>query len=138
MYNEVTMSDLSAAKQIDKIIQEYGGWKGDTINRLRIVVKGADPGITEEIKWKMATRPEGLPVWVHGGIVCYIETWKDNIKLIFHKGSHLHDTNELFNARLKSSTIRAIELHEGGPIDEQGIHDLVIQAMKLNDMKRSR
>jgi hypothetical protein len=126
------MSDLTPSEQIDKIIEEYGGWKGDVIKHLRATVKDADPDIIEEIKWKMPTRPEGLPVWTQNGIICFIETWKDNIKLIFFKGSQLSDPNKLFNARLKSSTVRAIELHDGEPIDKAGIKALVLEAVKLN------
>jgi hypothetical protein len=83
----------------------------------------------------MATIPEGLPVWTHDGIVCFTETWKDNIKLIFFKGSQLADPNKLFNSRLKSSTVRAIEFHEGDHIDEAGIKALVVEAVELNTSK---
>lgn len=124
------MSDKSPSRQIDDIIEQYGGWKGDVIKRLRAIIKDADPTIIEEIKWKMPTRPEGLPVWTHDGIVCFVETWKDNIKLIFFKGAQLTDSNKLFNARLKSSTVRAIELREGEPIDKAGITALVLEAVK--------
>lgn len=126
------MDDRSPARQIDDIIKQYGGWKGDVIKRLRAIIKDADPGITEEIKWKTPTRPEGLPVWTSSGIVCFIETWKDNIKLIFFKGAELADPKKLFNARLKSSTVRAIELREGEPIDQSGIKALVGEAVALN------
>lgn len=125
------MADKSPSEQIDDIIERYGGWKGDAIKHLRAIIRDADPNIVEEIKWKMATRPEGLPVWTHNGIVCFIETWKDNIKLIFFKGAKLSDPDKLFNARLKSSSVRAIELHEGDPIDEAGIKSLVIEAIEL-------
>ena len=126
------MSEESASQQIDDIIKQYGGWKGDVIKRLRAILKDADPNITEEIKWKMKTGPEGLPVWVHNGIICFAETWKDNIKLIFFKGAQLDDPNKLFNARLESSTLRAIELHENDKIDDKGIKALVAEAMELN------
>jgi hypothetical protein len=126
------MSDQTASAQIDRIIEQYGGWKGDTLSRLRAVILGAAPDITEEIKWKMATRPEGLPVWTHNGIVCFAETWKDNIKLIFFKGAKLADPDKLFNARMDSSGVRAIELHEGDHIDETGIQGLVRAAIDLN------
>jgi hypothetical protein len=132
------MSDKSASEQIDDIIKQHGGWKGDVLKRLRDVINNADPSIIEEIKWKMPTRPEGLPVWTHNGIVCFAETWKDNIKLIFFKGALLTDPNKLFNARLKSSTVRAIELHEGDPIDESGIKALVLEAAELNANKAAR
>jgi hypothetical protein len=129
------MSDKPAPEQIDDIIAQYGGWKGDALKRLRAAIQAADPTITEEIKWKMPTRPEGLPVWTHNGIICFAETWKDNIKLIFFKGSQLTDQYKLFNSRLKSSTVRAIEFHEGDHIDEAGIKALVIEAVELNASK---
>lgn len=124
------MSDKSPSKQIDDIIEQYGGWKGDAIKRLRAIITDADPTLVEEIKWKTASRPEGLPVWAHDGIVCLIETWKDNIKLIFFKGAQLADPDKLFNARLESSTVRAIELHEDDSIDTAGIKGLVLAAVK--------
>jgi hypothetical protein len=129
------MNDKPASQQIDDIIQQYGGWKGKMIQQLRAVIMAAAPDITEEIKWKMATRPEGLPVWTRNGIVCFIETWKDNVKLIFAKGSQLPDPKGLFNARLKSSAVRAIELHEGQTIDKAGIRALVLEAVELNANK---
>lgn len=126
------MNDKSPSEQIDDIIQEYSGWKGDLINRLRVIIRDADSNITEEIKWKMRTRPEGLPVWTHNGIICLIETWKDNVKLIFFKGAQLSDSDKIFNARLKSSAIRAIEFHEGDSIDEASIKSLVVESVQLN------
>lgn len=129
------MSDKSPSEQIDNIIEQYGGWKGDLIKNLRTLIKDAAPDVVEEIKWKMRTRPEGLPVWTHNGIICFIETWNDNIKLIFFKGSQLSDPNKLFNARLKSSTVRAIEIHDGDPIDKAGIKALVHEAIELNTNK---
>lgn len=127
------MSDTSPSEQIDGIIKKHGGWKGDAIKHLRAIVKDADPRITEEVKWKMPTRPEGLPVWTHNGIVCFVEIWKDNVKLIFAKGAQLADSDKLFNARLRSGAIRAIELHEGDPVDAAGIKALVAEAAQLND-----
>ena len=129
------MSDKSSSRQIDDIIEQYGGWKGDVIKRLRAIINDADQNLTEEIKWKMQTRPEGLPVWTQNGIICFIETWKDNVKLIFFKGAWLSDPNKLFNARLKSSAVRAIELHEGESIDKTGIKALVREAVELNTNK---
>lgn len=129
------MSDKSASQQIDDIIKQYGGWKGEMLSRLRAVIKQADAEIVEEIKWKMATRPEGLPVWSHDGIVCFAETWKDNIKLIFFKGARLDDPRGLFNSRLKSKDIRAIEFKQGDKVDEVGLHELVKEAVKLNTAK---
>lgn len=129
------MEDKPASEQIDDIIQTYGGWKGDILSRLRKVITQADADVVEEIKWKMATRPEGLPVWTHDGIVCFAETWKDNIKLIFSKGAQLKDPKKLFNARLNSSEVRAIEYHDGDPVDETALHNLVMEAVEINTAK---
>lgn len=126
------MTNESPAEQINDIIENYGGWKGELIQRLRTIILAVDSSISEEIKWKMATRPEGLPVWTRGGIICFIETWKDNSKLIFSKGAKLSDPHKLFNARLNSSLVRAIEFHEGDPIDEAGIQALVKEAIEVN------
>lgn len=129
------MEDKSASQQIDDIIQTHGGWKGEILARLRAVIKQADSDMAEEIKWRMATRPEGLPVWTHDGIVCFAEIWKDNVKLIFFKGAKMSDTKELFNARLKSSDVRAIEFREGDTVDEAALKELVLEAVEVNKSK---
>lgn len=126
------MSEKTASQEIDDIIKQYGGWKGETIKRLRAVIIATDLNVQEEIKWRMKTRPEGLPVWVKGGIVCFVETWKDNIKLLFPKGAKLTDSGNLFNARLESASVRAIEIREGDILDEANIKTLVFEAIKLN------
>jgi hypothetical protein len=132
------MTDKSASQQIDDIIKAYGGWKGETLSRLRTLIKQADSGVVEEIKWKMPTRPEGLPVWTHDGIVCMVETFKDNLKLVFPKGVHIKDSKKLFNARLKSKTDRAIEFHEGDTMDEAALKELVGEAAELNKSKHAK
>jgi hypothetical protein len=126
------MEDKLASEQIDTIIQKHGGWKGEILSQLRAEIKQADADVVEEIKWKMATRPEGLPVWTHGGIVCFAETWKDNVKLIFPKGSQMTDPKKLFNARLKSATVRAIEFREGDSLNQAALRELVIEAVAIN------
>lgn len=127
------MTDKSDSEQFDDIITLYGGWKGETLTRLRVIFQNADPDGTVAVKWRMATRPEGLPVWYHNGIMCLAETFKDNIKLVFTKGALMKDPHNLFNARLKSKTDRAIEIHDGDNIDEAGITDFVRQAIDLNN-----
>lgn len=129
------MDKTSPSKQIDSIIKMHKGWKGDAIKRLRQLIKSVDADINEEIKWKMPSRPEGLPVWTLNGIICYTEIWKDNVKLIFFKGARLKDTHNLFNARLNSSSIRAIEIKEGDSISEDKIKELVLEAVDLNKRK---
>lgn len=126
------MKDIPASQQIDSIIKSYGGWKGKILSRLRTLVKAADPDIVEEVKWKMPSRPEGLPVWSHNGIVCIAETFKNDIKLVFFKGALLEDPHKLFNARLKSRTDRAIEFREGDTINETALRELVIEAIGQN------
>lgn len=126
------MSDKSPSEQIDDIIKQYGGWKGDIIKRLRAIVKDADPDIIEEVKWKMPSMPEGLPVWSHNGIVCIVQTFKNDTKFVFFQGANISDPKKLFNARLEAATERAIEFHEGDPVDEPGIKALMIEAVKFN------
>lgn len=132
------MEDKSASQQIDDIIKLYGGWKGEMLSRLRAVIKQADPDVIEEVKWKMRSRPEGLPVWSHDGILCIAETFKNNIKLVFFKGFQMKDPKELFNARLNSKTDRAIEFHEGDNINEAALKGLVLEAVELNKSKMSK
>ncbi len=132
------MENKPASEQIDDIIKNYGGWKGDILSQLRAVINAADPELTEEVKWKMPTRPEGLPVWSHNGIMCIAETFKNDIKLVFFKGVHMKDPKKLFNARLNSSTDRAIEFREGSKIDEAGIKALVVEAAALNALKTGK
>ena len=129
------MENKSDSEQIDDMIKLYGGWKGEVLSRIRAAIKVADPEVVEEVKWRMRTRPEGLPVWSHEGIMCLAETFKNDIKLVFTKGANMEDPNGLFNARLKSSTDRAIEFHEGDPIDAVAIRSLVIEAIGLNTAK---
>lgn len=129
------MAEKSASQQIDDILELYGGWKAEILAQIRAAIKTADPGVAEEVKWRMRTRPEGLPVWYHDGIMCLAETFKSDIKLVFTKGAYMEDPKGLFNARLNSSTDRAIELHEGDTVDEAGVSALVREAVGLNRTK---
>ncbi len=132
------MKDRSSSQQIDDIIKLYGGWKGKILSRIRTIIKDADPDVIEEVKWKMATRPEGLPVWYHDGIMCLAETFKNDIKLVFTKGIYIKDPKKLFNARLNSSTDRAIEFHEGDTVNGPALKELVIEAINLNTLKSNK
>ncbi len=131
----VAIEDKPAAQQIDDIIKLHGGWKAKILSSVRTAIRRADPAVIEEVKWKMPTRPEGLPVWSHSGILCFAEIWKDNVKLVFSKGSRLKDPGTLFNARLKSKDVRAIELHEGDNVNEARLKALVHDAIELNTSK---
>lgn len=121
--------------QIDDIVAIHKGWKGDLVTQLRTLVKQADPDVVEEVKWRMRSRPEGVPVWSHDGILCIIEIFKDNLKLVFFKGAFMEEMQHYFNARLKSSGVRAIEFHDGDKPDKTVITKLVQEAVRLNELK---
>jgi hypothetical protein len=121
----------SASEQIDARIEELGDWRGDTLARLRALVKDADPEVVEEWKWAKATSP-GTPVWSHDGIICTGETYKSVVKMTFAKGASLPDPSGLFNASLDGNVRRAIDFREGDKIDEQALKALIRAAVALN------
>jgi hypothetical protein len=121
----------SASKQIDARIKGLDDWRGETLSRLRALVKQADPDVVEEVKWAKASSP-GVPVWSHDGIICTGETYKSVVKLTFAKGASLKDPSRLFNSSLEGSTRRAIDIHEGEKIDEGAFKTLIRAAVALN------
>ena len=121
----------SPSRLIDAKIEELGDWRGETLARVRALIKQADPDIVEEWKWRKATNP-GVPVWSHGGGICTGESYKRAVKLTFFKGASLDDPSGLFNASLEGSTRRAIDLHEGDAIDERAFVDLIRAAVQEN------
>ena len=124
--------DESPSQEIDARIEELGDWRGETLSRLRALIKQADPDVVEEWKWRKATNP-GVPVWSHDGIICTGETYKSVVKLTFFKGASLDDPSGLFNSSLEGNTRRAIDVHEGEEIDEQAFVTLVRAAVSLNE-----
>jgi hypothetical protein len=126
------------SQQIDAIIKATEGWRGRKLARLRAVIKQADPAIVEEVKWKMPSRPEGVPVWSHAGILCIADTLKNAVRLTFPKGAQLKDSKKLFNTRLDSKTVRAIDFHEDDPVDEAALKALIREAVKLNAPKERK
>src|SRR4051794_23343897 len=120
------------SERIDARIEELGDWRGELLSRIRNLVKEADPEVVEEWKWR------GVPVWEHAGILCTGETYKNVVKVTFHKGASLEDPSGLFNSSLEGSTRRAIDLHEGETIDEAALKGLVPAAGALNESKRRR
>ena len=126
------MSDVPISKQIDAIIAKSGDWRGATLGELRAIVKRADSAVVEEIKWRKPSRPEGVPVWSDHGIICVADTLKNAVRLTFPKGARITDGNELFNARLDSKTVRAIDFHEGNAIDEASLAAVITNAVELN------
>jgi len=130
--------EKSASQQIDDIIKVLGDWRGKKLSDLRAVIKKADPAIIEEVKWKKPSRPEGVPVWSHDGNVCIADTLKKAVRLTFPKGAQIKDPKKLFNARLDSKTVRAIDFHENDTINESALKALILDAVKLNISKERR
>ena len=116
----------SPSELIDARIRELDDWRGETLARLREVVKQADPEVVEEWKWR------GTPVWSHDGIICTGETYKSVVKMTFAKGASLEDPSGLFNSSLEGNVRRAIDFHEGDKIDEKALKALVRSAVALN------
>lgn len=116
----------SASALIDTRIKELDDWRGETLARVRAIIKQADPDVVEEWKWR------GVPVWSHAGIICTGETYKTAVKMTFAKGASLDDPSGLFNASLEGNTRRAIDLHEGDVIDEKALKALIRAAVVLN------
>ncbi len=127
----------SPSRLISARIAELGDWRGDVLRRVRKLIKEADPGITEEWKWRKATSP-GTPVWSHGGGVCTGETYKEVVKLTFFKGAALREPAGLFNSSLDGNARRAIDIHEGDELDASAFKDLVRAAVSLNLSARRR
>src|SRR5579884_1778133 len=130
-----SLQDQSASQQIDAIIKKYSDWRGKTLAHLRTLILAADPGIVEEVKWKKPSRPEGVPVWSHDGNICVADILKNAVRLTFPKGAQLKDPQRLFNARLDSTGVRAIDVHDGDTIDEAALKALILEAVELNSAK---
>jgi hypothetical protein len=122
----------SAARQIDAIVKKSGDWRSEMLSRLRAVIKNADPAVVEEVKWKKPSRPEGVPVWSHDGTLCVADTLKNAVRLTFPKGAQMKDPAKLFNTRLDSETVRAIDFDEGDNVDEATLTALIREAVALN------
>ncbi|MCQ4631951.1 DUF1801 domain-containing protein [Shinella sp. CPCC 100929] len=130
--DQVKSEAESPSRLIDKRIEELADWRGETLARLRAIIKKADPDIVEEWKWR------GVPVWEHDGIICTGETYKAVVKMTFAKGASLPDPAGLFNSSLEGNTRRAIDVHEGEAIDEAALTALVQAAVALNTAKRPK
>jgi hypothetical protein len=121
----------SPSQLIDARIKELSDWRGETLARVRILIKQADPEVVEEWKWR------GVPVWSHAGIICTGETYKSVVKMTFAKGASLEDPSGLFNSSLEGNTRRAIDLREGDKIDEEALKALIRAAVALNTSARA-
>jgi hypothetical protein len=127
----------SASELISKKIAELGDWRGQTLSRMRKLIKEADPDVVEEWKWVKPTKP-GTPVWSHDGIICTGESYKNVVKLTFAKGASLKDPARLFNSSLDGNVRRAIDIHEGEVVDESAFKALVRQAVALNSSRKPK
>jgi hypothetical protein len=128
-----TGSGKSASQLIDARIKELGDWRGETLARMRGLIKQADPDVVEEVKWVKPSTPSGVPVWSHEGQICTGETYKSIVKLTFAKGAQLKDPKGLFNSSLEGNVRRAIDLHEGDKINESAFKALIREAVALNE-----
>ena len=132
MKKSSTGESESASDLISKRIADLDDWRGETLKRMRKLIKQADPGVVEEWKWM------GTPVWSHDGILCTGETYKDKVKLTFAKGASLKDPARLFNSSLDGNTRRAIDISEGKSVDDAAFKTLIRQAVALNGAPKSK
>ncbi len=121
----------SASERIDTRIAELADWRGETLSRMRKLIRDADPDVVEEVKWVKPTNP-GTPTWEHDGIICTGETYKSVVKLTFAKGASLPDPAKLFNSSLEGNTRRAIDIHAGEKVDARAFKALIRAAIALN------
>jgi hypothetical protein len=123
----------SPSQRIDARIKKLSDWRGETLARVRTLIKQADPDVIEEVKWRKPSNAMlGVPVWSHAGIICTGETYKNAVKLTFAKGASLDDPTGLFNSSLEGNTRRAIDFHAGDKIDEKALKALIRAAVALN------
>jgi hypothetical protein len=132
-----TSQGQPASETISQRVAELGDWRGQTLSRMRELIKQADPDVVEEIKWVKPTHP-GTPTWSHDGIICTGEIYKSVVKLTFAKGAALDDPARLFNSSLDGNVRRAIDIHEGEEVDESAFKQLVRQAVALNTAVKSK
>jgi len=124
---------MSDSEQIDAKIASMSDWRGETLGKLRALIRKADPEVVEEVKWrKPSNGMVGVPVWSHDGIICTGETYKAAVKMTFARGASLEDPSGLFNSSLEGNTRRAIDFHEGDAIDEKALKALIRAAVALN------
>ena len=132
MQEAETMTD---SQLIDAKIAALGDWRGETLTRLRALIKEADPDVIEEVKWRKPSNPLGVPTWSHAGMICTGETYKDKVKLTFARGASLEDPSGLFNSSLDGGTRRAIDFHEGDTVDEEAFQALIREAVLFNQSR---
>lgn len=128
----LSIQEKSASEQIDDMISNISDWRGGKLSQLRSLITHADTTIVEEVKWKKPSKPEGVPVWYHDGIVCIAEILKNAVRLTFPKGALLDDPKKLFNTRLDSKSVRAIDFFEQDSVNEAALAVFIKEAIKVN------
>jgi hypothetical protein len=123
---------MSGSEDVDAKLATLGDWRGATLAKIRGLINEADPEVVEEVKWRKASNPLGVPTWSHAGIICTGETYKDKVKMTFARGASLEDPSGLFNSSLDGGTRRAIDFHEGDAIDDEALKALIREAVLLN------
>ena len=123
---------MTGPQDIDAKIASLGDWRGALLTRLRKLIHDADPDVVEEVKWRKASNPLGVPTWSHAGIVCTGESYRDKVKLTFARGASLEDSKGLFNSSLTGGTRRAIDIGEGDAINEEAFKALIGEAVAVN------
>jgi len=129
---------MSDSELIDVIVASAGDWRSTTLAQLRAVIRRADPDIVEEVKWRKPSRPMGVPVWSHDGIVCVADTLKKAVRLTFPHGAQVDDPLGVFNTRLDSASVRAVDYFEDIPVDEEALAGVVRDAVRINVAKVKR
>jgi hypothetical protein len=129
------MKGKSPSQQIDAIIETSGDWRGKKLSQLRALIKKSDPAVIEEVKWKKPSNPMGVPVWSHDGMICIGNVLKNAVRLTFPKGAQVNDSKKLFNTRLDSEKVRAIDFRESDNVDEAALRALILEAVALNDQE---
>jgi hypothetical protein len=136
MKKSATTANESGSSEVEAKIAELGGWRGKTLGRMRALIRQAAPDVVEEMKWKKASQPAGVPVWSLDGMICTGESYKDHVKLTFAKGAQLEDPKKLFNAGLDGGTRRAIDLRDGDKVNEAAFKALIREAVALNQSSK--
>ena len=126
------VKETEGSRAVDEKIKSLGDWRSGLLTRLRQLLKDADPNVEEDVKWRKAANPLGVPTWSHAGIICTGESYGDKVKLTFAKGASLPDPSGLFNSSLGGGTRRAIDIPAGARIDEAAFTTLVKAAVALN------
>jgi hypothetical protein len=129
---------MTGSQDIDAKIASLGDWRAPLVTRLRNLIREADPEVVEEVKWRKASNPLGVPTWSHAGIICTGESYKDKVKLTFARGASLEDPKGLFNSSLTGGTRRAIDFVEGAEVDEPAFKVLIREAVAVNLARKMR